>query len=487
MVKAASDFLPAAFRMAPGAVAPSERDPRLILAVVIGCAAFWALRVHYWSITGEQPFSDMVDYIGVGKQIRENLFFGASQTLYAYFTPVTPSLLAISMLLGGDNFLWVFRILVQTIAFVGMLLLAREIAIQTGRRWLGVLLIFVVAFCRPSIFWSYKPSTETPSEALLLLSLGLVLLASRTRSYFWAGASGLSCMLLALNRPQFMLAVAAVGVIFLLSGVKKRRGSDAQATVRRDGAIRLGPINLGMRRFVQVACFGLGLAIVWGPWIARNYLHHRGLILTATSGMDSIIFDYAGAPIRSGRYDELPLNSEATLRDFDFNRIKTSIYSVMNDYEAFRTERVIAVAWFRANWMDYPRLVSWRLKHLAAERGANGLSSVSREELFPPDMSGWNYPYTRKSWLDLLLIDKTPWVVFLALGGVAMLIWRLGWAGMLFGSIVVVPWFNVALVFGYERTVDPMVSITCWTAFYFIVELLRPSPQRSDVNTGRGA
>ena len=489
MLSAADNMLTAASRWRSGAAASLERDPRWIFCVVAFAAAFWGLRGYYWSITDEQPFSDMADYIEVGRQIRTRFFFGVREPLYAYFTPVTPSLIAISMLLGGDHFLKVFRILIQGIAFIGTLLLAREIAIQTGRRWLGVLLMVVVALSRPSIFWSYKPSTEQPSEAFLLLSMGLLLLTYRTRSFLAAGAAGVSCMLLALNRPQFLLAVLlAAGVLLLSGATARRRGvENAEPAGQARGGLHIAFIRIETARLIQVMCFVLGIAVIWGPWVTRNYLHHRALIPTGTSTMDSVLFDYAGAPIRAGRYTELPLEGGEVLRHFDYNWIRTAIYATMNDHQAFLVERAIASAWLRANWMDYPRLVLWRLKNLVTERGPSGLTRVSREELFPAEMRGWNYPFTRKSWLDLILIDKTPWLVFLAIGGVAVLIRRLGWAGLLVGSLATIPWFNVALVFGLERAVESMASITCWLALYFVVEVLRPSLPRDRWGANSGA
>src|SRR2546423_1578838 len=246
-----------------------RNDPTLVVVVGLLAAVFWLLRIYYWSITVEEPFSDMTDYIETARQIKTHFFFGLREGLYAYYNPVTPSLLAISMILGGDSFLWVFRVLVQLIAFIATLLLAYEIAILTGRRWLGIALLAAVALCRPSIFWSLKPSTETPSEALLLASIGLGLHAYRTRSLSAAAACGLMCIFLSLNRSQFLPSALIVGAIFLYSTLFRRgeKTWDMQTAVSSRRWFARVRLNLDSTRLAQTICFALGLAVVWTPWI----------------------------------------------------------------------------------------------------------------------------------------------------------------------------------------------------------------------------
>jgi hypothetical protein len=457
-------------------------------AAILFAACFWTLRYRYWSITLEEPFSDMADYINVGRQIHDHFFFAVSEQLYAYYTPITPSLLAISMALGEGRFIAVFRVLIQLITFTGTLLLAYEIAALTGRKWLGAALLFVVAFSRPSIFWSLKPSTETASEAFLLLSIGLCLCAYRTRSCWMAGACGVTCMLLALNRPQFLPAALFLGFLFLLSAFFLRRPPSTPFTNATDAAPPAVPRPQGgfpfavreWRRFIQALCFGVGLVLVWAPWLARNYLHYHAIIPTSTSGMDSIIFDYAGAPIHAGRYTELPYGDNQVLRVFDYNKIRESFYPRMNDFEVFKAEGQIAVAWLKANVRDFPRLVLWRLKTLIAERGASGLSHVSREVLFPVNVSGWNYSFTQKSWLDLVLVDKSPWIVLLGFAGAIIFALRYGMPGCMLASLAVLPWLGVALVFSYERAVEPMTAITAWLALYCLADLLHLTRSRGN-------
>lgn len=455
---------------------------RLLAGVFIFlCVCFWFLRVQYWKITTEEPFSDMADYIKVAHNIREHWFFAKSVPLFSYYAPITPSLLALSMLVGGDHFLVCFRFIVQAITFIGTLVLARELSLLTGRKWLGLALLLIVAFCRPSIFWSLKPSTETVSEAFLILSTGLVLYAFRTASSVAAAVSGLSCICLALNRPQFLLGVLLIGVIFLFVNLPLRwRRHTAMHDASAHDFDGEKPKCLKSERWsgwlnhprrLQALSFALGIMIVWAPWAVRNSLHYGAFVPINTSGADSLIFDFGSVPIRVGRYKSLQIGPDDHVPILGFRAIRDPLYQHFNDYQANQRERQIFLAWLKANWSDYPRLFLWRLKNLIVARGPDGLSKVSREILFPFSMPGWNYSMTGKSWLDLLLVDKTPWIVIFAFAGTISLIVRFGIPGVMMSCLTIVPWFTVALAFRYERAVESMISITVWLAVYGAAEL----------------
>jgi len=462
-----------------------RRDRLWIVAIVFFAVMFWNLRVYYWTTTVELPFSDMSDYVVVAQQIRSALFFGANEALFAYYNPVTPSLLAISMLLGGESYLWVFRVLIQLITFSATLLLAYELALLTGRRWLGIAFLGIVAFCRPSIFWSLKAATEGPTEAFLLLAMGLSLRAFRTRSLWTALGCGLACILLALNRSQFLPSVLVVGLAFLLVALFERReadpGVESRGRARWSTVLPRVTMRLDKRRLAQAACFALGLAVIWAPWIARNYSHYHAFIPTGTSGMDTIIFDLAGAPIRAGRYTALRIDENITVTEFDFRKVR-EVLGPGNDYEIAQRERKFFLAWLDQNWRDFPRLVVFRLKHLIAEYGAFGLTQVSRDVLFPADVARWNTPYTRKSWTDLVLLDKAPWVILLGFAGMGLVAIRHGMAGLTLGILSGLSWLAVALATGFERTVEPLTSAMLWFATYFLSEAFISLSRRDTVN-----
>jgi hypothetical protein len=132
---------------------------------------------------------------------------------------------------------------------------------------------------------------------------------------------------------------------------------------------------------------------------------------------------------------------------------------------------MIARAWHAANWMDLPRVFVWRLKHLVAIRGTSGLSQVPRENLFYTLVPEYNNPYTRVAWIDLVLLDKTPFICFIALAGLGLFVWKFPLAGLIFIGLALMPWLVSAAVIGYERTVEALIATTIWFALFGITEL----------------
>lgn len=429
-----------------------------IIVTAAFAAIFWSLRYHYWSITFEEPFSDMADYVSVARQIASQFFFGFNEAFYSYWTPVTPSFIAISILLGGDNYQTIFRYLVQTVTFFGSLVLAYEIIKLTGRRWLGGVLLLVVALARPSIFWSLKLGTETVSEALLICAIGVTLRALRTRSSVWTVASGVFCVLLALNRPQFMPSVFAVAACFLFAGFGICMQSDR---LRAQHAFFIRDST----RLWQTSYFIVGAIIVWSPWIMRNYLHYGAFIPTATSGFETFVWENGGAPLQPGRYQELHLSDGTIWRDFRFTAIQESVANSSNDYERSKKFRLLAMAWLAANWKDLPTVFGQRLVHFISHNGTNGLTKVPRDHLFPSsNASGIS--------LDYILLDKNPVICAFAIGGIILLIIRYGIFGYAMASFCLLPWFVLAAMIGFERTVESLICVTIWLAIYFAAMML---------------
>ncbi len=419
--------------------------PALLMAYAL---VFWGLRLTYWLSTAEIPFSDIADNIAVGQRIATTFTFGINDAFYSYFRPVTPSFIAASILISHDHFDWAFRVLVQTITFCSALLVAREVTKLTGRQWLGWVLLFIVALSRPSIFWSLKLSTETVSEALLLASIGLVLNALSTRKPVIFGLAGVASLLLALNTPQFLpsLLLLAVGLLVFSHWF-------------RWGAV----------------CFSIGAVLMWSPWVIRNYMHYGAFIPIATVGADTPIWDYGTVPIRQGRYTELKVDDNVTLpATMSIDQLKNGILAgAPNDYERAKIERRIFWAWFKANWMDYPRLFTWRFKQLISQNGASGLTHVPRDHLFTASNPGYNTGgLTNVALLDMMLFDKSALVWLLALAGCALLLIRHGLAGCAVVTLWLVPWGTVALATGYERAVESMISFTLWLATYAIGEIV---------------
>ena len=191
---------------------------------------FWYLRLAYWRGTYEPPFSDIAGYVATADNIVRHFFFGLHDAHQTYYTPVTPALIAIAKLIAPVRFELAFRVLIQAIVFVAALAVVREIALLTGKKWLAASFLFIVAICRPSIFWSLKLSTEPVSEALLYATAGTALATLRTGSWRWAGLCGVLALCLGLNRPGFLPGTMLIPLAFLIQGFKsfgspEQRGS----------------------------------------------------------------------------------------------------------------------------------------------------------------------------------------------------------------------------------------------------------------------
>src|SRR5205085_2727661 len=189
--------------------ASAERPIRLIWSVygfLFVCSVlFWFLRLAYWRTTHEAPFSDMMAYVMTADNIVRHFFFGVDEGRPTYLTPVTPAIIALAKLIAPISFEDAFRVLVQTVTFVAALGVVLEIALLTGKRWLGASFLLIVAICRPSIFWSLKLSTEPVCEAFLYATAAMALATLRTRSWRWAALCGFLALCLGLNRPGFLL------------------------------------------------------------------------------------------------------------------------------------------------------------------------------------------------------------------------------------------------------------------------------------------
>jgi hypothetical protein len=407
---------------------------------------FWGLRLNYWRVTNEVPFSDIADYVSVARNIVGKFYFGKDDFFITYIAPVTPSFIAGGILVAGDNYEWAFRFFVQSITFAAAILLGLEVAKMTERPLLGWGVLFVVALCRPSIFWSLKLSTESVSEALLLSTLAASLHALRTASPVAFAVAGGLYLLTGLNRPQFLIGLFVLGAALLVT-----------------------------RRFRRQALwFALGVAIVWSPWVVRNYLQYGVFVPAALSGSDTLIEEYGVGPIRAGAYTALEVDGRSISVETSYAEIRDKLLaSAPSDLERARLGRRIWLAWIRANWSDLPRLYVWRLKSLLREKGAYGLTRVPRDPIFTSSTAGYNYGGRGPaSWLDLILLDKSALLCLVGFAGAALLLVRHPLAGVAAGSLVVLPWFVLAAITQFERTVESMTALMLWLAFYLGVELV---------------
>ena len=429
------------------------------------CAVFWVLRIYYWTANGEAPFSDMAHYVEVADNILGSFSFWLSRAP-TVFTPVTPSLIAISKLVSAVHFHSVFQFLTQLLAFVGVLALARELRLLTGQTFLALALLGIVALCRPSIFWSFKLSTEPVCEALLYVTSALTLATLRTQRPSFALAAAVSCLLLGLNRPNYLPGISLVFVAILLR-VLTVRVLDARPRKSWRSWWPFG-WTLEVRHVALPAVFLCGFLGLWSVWIARNYLHYGAFLPTSSSGYFTVIWDLGGAPIRIGRYESLKLADGSEFSQFGLNNVLEAWEKLPTSGERSDFIRMLASAWLRANWTDIPRATLWRLRHILLNRGADGLTKLSREELFRSSTTGVRFPYLDAAWINVFLLDKTPTVCLLSLVGLIFLLVRFPCAGLALTGLLLVPWIAGAAVIALARMVESLVALDLWLALFGI-------------------
>jgi len=412
---------------------------------------FWTVRAYYWSHVDEKPFSDLLDYVTIGRNIYEHFFWGKSEEYATYFTPVTPAVIASSLLIGGyAHYELVFRILVQCVALVGGLLLAYEIAKASGRPLLGMGLLVIVALCRASIFWSYKLGTETVSEALLLITAAFALRTIRTGAWPTALLCGTAGLTLALNRPQFFPAIFLVGLIIATHSVLE--APEPKSSLR----------PLAVRFALPAAAFCIGAALIWVPWVVRNYAISHELILVGTSSAESFLWETGGASIGKTPYSSLALSDGSVVTEFGLPALRRRVAHLPTDAKRNRELKLVVDAWLRENWREMPSLMARRLMTLSTMTGASGLTTVSRERLFG---DGQDSPLSARL-LDRLLFDKSALTTALTVIGAIIAIFILHGAGLVLGILAIVPVFVASFVIGIERAVESLISLQLWLSFF---------------------
>jgi len=288
----------------------------------------------------------------------------------------------------------------------------------------------------------------------------------------WALVAGFFAIMLGLNRPNFAPGALLVPVLLLFcvgpSPTRKEVEEGADPPPRDDAPPRRR-LSVSGRGLALAAAFCVVFFGIWSVWIGRNLVNYGAFVPTASSNGQPALWEYGGGPVKVGRYDHLTLSDGSTFSDFGHIMEETGRYPF--DYQAAKRLNQIAGAWYLANWQDLPRVFLWRLKHMVANRGASGLTRLSREDLFFSPAFGYNSPFTQLAWINLMLVDKTPTVCLLALAGVLLLIWRAPAAGLILGALCVTPWLVAAAVIGYERVVESLIGLMVWLALFAVAEI----------------
>jgi hypothetical protein len=383
--------------------------------VVVG-ALFWSLRFAYWSITEEEPFSDMADLIAIASAFLKDGSLGMGEFWRAYKVPTVPIMMATVFAIAGEPNLDAWRVAQTLFVFLAAVWLAREIYLRSASHLLALGLFCCVALARSSIFWSFKPATESVAEGFVYLIPACALWHGRRLHAISAFALGFLMVAATLARPNFLILLPVFALWLLwLHGFAWKANSRARAAI---GA----------------SC--LGVALAWSPWIGRNYVIYGAFVPISTQGPYTFLWELGDVVVT------LP----------DGTRVKTNVQKLQDeagssfktDYEAARYAGHLMRSWLKENWKPYLRMVVGRAWRQLTDR-TEYLTKVRRDKLFVTD--GFEP-----------LLDKRKPLVILGLLGLAAFPVRRLWAV----PIILVPWclwpFG-ALFIGYSRMFEPLVPL----------------------------
>jgi hypothetical protein len=427
---------------------------------------YWLLRILYFSATREQIFSDIGIYCNIADNILSSGYFGTSRD-YCYFSPGAPVAIAISKLVSRTAFASFYPYMIAFLAFIGVLLVARQISLLTRRAYLGVVYVFIMATLKPSVFWQLKLSTEGLAEALLQLSLGIALLVHRSRSIPLSFLCGSTIAWLFLTRPQYLLSVPFLLIFFWVIDCNATNArSLLSQSLQKSLAITRQPLKIFKTQRPFIA-FCLGIVVLWGPWITRNYLHYHRVIPVSMAGAMTALWDYDLGPIIPNLYRSITL-SDGTTVPLTLEAMTQQRNKVANDLQYYDYLVELNRRWLRLN---YPYLwvpfISRSINELSAN-DAGGLTTVSRDYLFPWQFKGYIVPYAQQSPLNIILIDKTPPLMIGGIVGLILFCRRYPHESLPLFGLVLVMWCVPGLTMGYPRVIDAVVGPTMFGCFYFV-------------------
>lgn len=398
---------------------------------------FWAVRIYYWSIIHEDPFSDMANLDSMAQGVVSSWNFQWNSFWQSYTTPTLPIFRAIQISLT-DNSMLAWRIFQAILLFIGTIWVCYEIIKITDRPWLALVFMFVIAISKPSIFWGYKLAREGLQEALSLFLIANFIYLMRTLSNRSAFILGITLAVYFLNRANTILIVPVViGAIILIVLSKKK-------------AERLSnePSRLAIR---IVSLIVVGITIVWSPWIIRSYNIYGHIVPLSTQGPYSFLWELGDIKVT------LPTGEVITT---DVNTLQSEAPERFpSDYDAHLYASNIVRLWFQDNWADYPKLVIKKITNSVLDRTIY-LTKVSREQMFP------NY-------INKLLLDKTAVNVILGIAGLFAITYKYSRYLWILPITALVPWLSATLVVGYPRMFEPSISLILFGNVFWVALLFK--------------
>lgn len=389
---------------------------------------FWILRVSYWLSIDEAPFSDMMDYYKISRNVWENFAFGHDPFWQSYKPPGLPILAAPLVGLFPDVVgLWAWRIVETLGVCVAALWLASEIGGATRSKTLGYLFFATVALAKSSIFWSYRFSTESLTECCTYLVLATFLRAcraSRRVSPLWSMALGALSIGVALVRPNMVviLGIMPAGLVLWILLQGERR----------------------LSAFCAVVCsFGIGVAILWSPWLARGYRLYGAPVPFSTQGPYSFLWELGEFTFTDPQLGPRQVNERALKRE--------AFVRFANDREAAALAQEAGRQWLQSYGVwPFVNLYGRRLASMAIQKEVS-LAKTPRHVLFP-DAREW------------LLVDKNLAALVVAGAGMLCAVWMFGSRLLVVVLAALLPNFLSAVFMGLPRMAEPVLPLILFFA-----------------------
>jgi hypothetical protein len=413
----------------------SRNFPKIVvlLCALLAVGLFAGLRIAYWNTVTEVPFSDMADYLNIAKGVLHDGSFKFDSFWMSYKPPTLPAFGAGVFLLAGSEDLLVWRVALGFMTLLGLSWASYEVYALTKRRWLGILLLLIVAISKSSIFWSLKFATEGTSEMLNYWSVALFLCALRTKRVTPFFALGVTLTAAVLNRPQSLPILPLVFLLMIL--------------VLRLRAQHIANGRLTNSRILPAA-FILGVALCWTPWLVRSWRLYGHVVPFSSQGPYSFLWELGQVTNSAGDVSDIDtLQREAAKR-------------FANDYEAEQYAQSFVTYWIKTHYREYPALFTYRLERSFDEPGID-LSHVPRTTLFG-------------DYLDRILLDKSKLLAIPGiLGLVALAFIQLELAVLLI--VALAPWLFGALFISSPRLLEPYIPLILYanSAWPLLIGTLR--------------
>lgn len=371
---------------------------------------FLIVRIYYWKITNEIPFSDMNDYVRLGTSVFNEFSFSINNFWLSYKPPTFPILVAVYFVLrGGFNVdMWgIFQVLIHLVSLCLLLYNYRRDKLVFK---FCLFFIFVVSISSSSIFWSYKVSTEYFTEILIVFLILFYSKMQKKHEDIWVFLSGILTMIAIFHRPQFMLTFLIPLSTLIFCDLKL------------------------VQKLKKIALLCIGVFLIWLPWGVRGYTLYGNFIFTSTQGPYSFLWEL-------GDINSLVVNEKTSVTKLQIDAEK----HFENDYQAMRHASEVSKKWIKENTLLFvTQIIPNRIWNSMNDR-SEPLSKVDRNHLFP---ERFNWILIQRNWFFIitgligymLVLFKNPEIKLFCL--VPLSLWGMG-----------------LLFLGYPRILDPSLPL----------------------------